>query len=63
MAVIAEALGQPLLELLAALLDLLEQVVLADHVLHFERGRAGDGMRQIGMAVLERAGALRGWCR
>src|SRR6478609_9491841 len=56
-AMIAEALGEPLLELLAALLHLLKQIVLPDHVLHRECGRAGEGVREISVAVLKRTGA------
>src|ERR1700758_2330061 len=57
MTVIAETFGKPLLELPAALLDPIEQIVVADDVLHLERGGAGQRMAKIGMAVLERAGA------
>ncbi len=57
MAMIAEALDQPLLELVPARLHLVEQVVVADDPLHLERGGAGERMREIGVPVLERSGA------
>ena len=63
MPVIAETLGQPSLEVRAQFLDPVEQFLLADHPLHLERRRAGERMGEIGMAVLERARALRGSCR
>src|SRR5712675_83757 len=58
MPVIAEALGQPPLELRAALLHALDQSFLDDNLLHFECGGACHRMREVGMAVLERAGTL-----
>ena len=57
-AVIAEALGQPTLEMFAKLFHPVEQFLLDDHALHFERGRTGERMRQISVAVLERARTL-----
>ncbi len=58
MPVIAEALGEPPFELRAKLLHLVEQMLLADDLLYLQRRGAGHRMRQIGMAVLERARAL-----
>src|SRR5215469_8295494 len=57
MAVIAEAFGQPLLEMLTQLLDVVEHLLLSDHPLHFECRCAGHRVRQVSMAVLECAGA------
>src|SRR6266481_9500373 len=53
MPVIAEALGQPMLELAAENPDPIEQFVFIDDPLHLERRGAGEGMREIGMPVLE----------
>ena len=53
MAVVAEALGQPPLELSSENPDPVEQLLIIDHPLHLERRRAGQRVRQIGMAVLE----------
>src|SRR6185437_11750541 len=58
MAMIAEALGQPPLELTPALLDLVEQLLVGDDPLYFQRRRAGERMGQISVAMLERARAL-----
>ena len=48
---------QPVGEPLAHRAHVGQQVVLADHLLHRERGGAGDRMRLIGVAVHEAAGA------
>jgi len=58
-AVVAEALGQAMLEVAAKLLDAVEQLFLGDDPLHLERGGAGEGMGEIGVSVLERARACR----
>ena len=51
--VIAEALGQSQLEIAAEILDPFQQSVFNDNPLHFERRRASDWVREIGMSVLE----------
>src|SRR5450756_1185200 len=56
MPVIAEALGQPPLEMIAEVLDPVEQLLFADDLLHLECGGAGQRMRKVGMAVLESTG-------
>src|SRR6476469_7359014 len=56
--VIAEALGQPPLQVAAEILDPFEQFLFGDNPLHLEPRRAGEGVREIGMAVLESSGAL-----
>src|SRR6476659_181717 len=56
--VIAEALGQPSLEVSAEIPDSFEQFLLADNPLHLERRCAGEGVRHIGMSVLESSRAL-----
>ena len=58
MPVIAKALGQSMLEMSAEFLHAVEQPLLADDPLHFERRCAGQRMRHIGVSVLERAGPL-----
>src|SRR5882757_2455004 len=55
MAVIAETLGQSPFELSAESPDPVEQLLVVDHPLHLERRGAGQWMRQIGVAMLERA--------
>src|SRR5207237_5385195 len=57
-AVIAEPLGQPALQLSPELPDPLEQFFVLDDPLHFERSRAGERVREIGVSMLERARAL-----
>src|SRR6476660_4924212 len=57
-AVIAEALGQPSLEVTAEIPDPFEQFLFADNPLHLERRCAGERVREIGMSVLESSGAL-----
>src|SRR4051812_19482053 len=58
MAVIAKTFGQPSLELIAALLHPVEQVLVGNDPLYLERRRAGERVREIGVAVLERARAV-----
>src|SRR3546814_568250 len=58
MAVVAEALVQAVVEMQAHRLDVVEQVVAHDHLLHGECRRAGHRMAEIGMAVLEKAAAV-----
>ncbi len=53
----AEPSAQELLETRAAGLHLGQQVVALDHALHRERGRAGDRVTEVGVAVLEEAAA------
>src|ERR1041385_7458553 len=57
-AVIAEPLGQPALELSPEFPDPLEQLLFVDDALHLERRRAGERVREIGVPMLERARAL-----
>src|SRR5262245_13885537 len=52
--VIAETFGEPALEPSAAFLHPVQQLLLVDDLLHFQRGGAGHRMAQIRMAVLER---------
>src|SRR5262249_8973232 len=58
MPVIAEPFGEPPLELAAEIPDAIEQLLVVDHALDFERRRAGHRMRHIGMTVLESARAV-----
>src|SRR6266478_1172788 len=51
--VIAETLGQPPLEGAAEIPDPFEQLLFTDNPLHLQRRRAGEGVREIGMSVLE----------
>src|SRR5262249_19709227 len=55
MTMIAKTLRQPPLEMSSQLFHAVEQVLIADHPLHFERCGAGERMAEIGVAVLERA--------
>ena len=56
--VVAEALAQPSHQRLALRFHIGEQVVAPDDPLHGERSGAGQRMAQVGMPVLEEAGAL-----
>src|SRR5581483_2560894 len=58
MAVIAEAFGEPPLQPRAARLHPVEQIFLGYDLLHFQRGGAGHGMTEIGVAMLERSGIV-----
>src|SRR4029077_10130482 len=49
--VIAEPLGEPPLQVPAEFLDLVEQLLFADHALHFQSRRAGHRVSKIGMSV------------
>ena len=57
MAVVAEAFRQRGFQPRAHRADIVQQAVVADDPLHFQRGGAGDRMRLIGLAVQEPAGA------
>ena len=55
---IAEALLQPARQMRALRADVGEQIVAADDALHGERRGAGQRMADVGVAVLEDAGAV-----
>src|SRR5712672_4598192 len=56
--VIAEALRQSSLEVTAEIPDPFEQFLFSYDPLHLKRRRAGEGVREIGMSVLESSRAL-----
>src|SRR5260370_10923123 len=51
--VMAEALGQPPLKMIAKVLYPVEQLLFADNLLHLKRRGTSHRMREVGMSVLE----------
>src|SRR6266436_10454523 len=56
--VIAQALRQSSLEVTAEIPDPFEQFLFSDNPLHLKRRRAGEGVREISMSVLESSRTL-----
>jgi len=58
MTMIAEAFRQRGFQTGAHDANVVQQIFVPDHPLHFQRGGAGDRMRLIGLAMQEPAGAV-----
>ena len=58
MGVVAQPLGQPFLQQRAHGVDVRQQILVADHLLHRQRRGTGKRMRLVGVAVHEATGAV-----